>query len=341
MKFFHKTPGIPVPASGRTGVLLINLGTPDDTGYFSVRRYLREFLSDRRVIEAPPAIWQPILHTAILSRRPFRSGEAYARIWDKKTNESPLRVYTRGQAEKLAERLGPETPVEWGMRYGQPSVQEALSKLMDRGCDRVIALPLYPQYSATTTATANDQLFRALMRLRRQPAIHTVPSFPDHPLYVEGLAKSVRETLEGLAFKPQMIVASFHGLPESCVNAGDNYPQECERTIVALRKALDFHDEQMPLTYQSRFGPMEWIKPYTAPFVEALPGQGIHRIAVIMPGFLCDCIETLDEIGNELRETFIHAGGEEFALIPCLNDSTPAVDLLESLSRQALKGWAE
>ena len=340
MAFFFKKPRNASPPHGRTGVLLLNLGTPDDTGYFAVRRYLSEFLSDRRVIESSPLIWQPILQGIILTKRPFASGANYARIWDREENASPLRVYTQRQAEKLALRLkGDGVPVEWGMRYGQPSVAQGLESLMDQGCDRIISIPLYPQYSATTTATANDHLFRALMKLRRQPSVLTMPSFPDHPLFVRALEQSVRKTLEGLPFKPQAVVASFHGLPKTCVEKGDSYQEECQRTIVALRKALGFSDEQMPLTFQSRFGPLEWIQPYTAPYVTALPKQGVTKIAVIMPGFISDCIETLDEIGNELREEFIHAGGEEFALIPCLNDTDEAIDLLEGLSRSALKGF--
>ncbi|WP_336763887.1 ferrochelatase [Asaia sp. VD9] len=336
MAFNNKLPANPVPAGGKTGILIANLGTPDGTDYFSVRRYLGEFLSDRRVIEAPPAIWQPILQGVILTTRPSKSGEAYARIWDRAEDASPLRVYTRNQAEKLAERFGADLPVSWGMRYGKPSIAEAVEELMDQGCDRLIFLPLYPQYSATTTATANDQLFRTLMTLRRQPAVQTLPAFPDHPLYIAALEKSVRNHLATLPRKPQRLVASFHGLPKLCVEKGDYYPEDCERTLRALRKALDLSEEQMPITYQSRFGPMEWVQPYTAPYVAALPTQGITRIAVIMPGFISDCIETLDEIGNELREEFIEAGGEELTLIPCLNDSDGAIDLLEALLREGL-----
>ncbi|WP_018980636.1 ferrochelatase [Saccharibacter floricola] len=332
--FTYTSPRHPVPPEGRAGVLLINLGTPDDTGYFSVRRYLQEFLSDRRVIEAPPAIWQPILHAAVLSRRPFQSGENYARIWDRVENASPLFVYTKRQAEQLAERLEPEgIPVAYGMRYGKPSIKAAVENLMDRGCDRIVSIPLYPQYSATTTATANDQLFRRLMRLRRQPFITTVPSFPDHPAFIKALETSVRERFAELSFKPQRLIASYHGLPKTCVEQGDPYQEECARTTKALAKALDLRDEQLPMTFQSRFGPMEWLQPYTAPFVASLPAQGITKIAVIMPGFMADCIETLDEIGHELRDEFMEAGGEEFALVPCLNDSSGAIDLLEELAR--------
>lgn len=336
MAFKSNIPTHPVPAGGKTGVLIANLGTPDGTDYFSVRRYLGEFLSDRRVIEAPPAIWQPILQGVILTTRPSKSGEAYGRIWNREEDASPLRVYTRSQAEKLAARFEGEFPVAWGMRYGKPSIADAVEELMDQGCDRLVFLPLYPQYSATTTATANDQLFRYLMTLRRQPAVQTLPAFPDHPAYIAALEKSVRDHLASLSWKPQRLVASFHGLPKLCVEKGDYYPDDCERTLSALRTALGLSEEQMPITYQSRFGPMEWVQPYTAPFVSALPEQGITRIAVIMPGFISDCIETLDEIGNELREEFIEAGGEELTLVPCLNDSDDAVALLETLVREAL-----
>ncbi|WP_215764339.1 ferrochelatase [Gluconobacter sp. P1D12_c] len=340
MAFFFKKPQHASPPHGRTGILLLNLGTPDDTSYLAVRRYLSEFLSDRRVIESSPLIWQPILQGIILTKRPFASGANYARIWDREENASPLRVYTQRQAEKLRLRLKADgVPVEWGMRYGRPSVAQAVESLMDQGCDRIVSIPLYPQYSSATTATANDQLFRALMKLRKQPAVLTVPSFPDHPAFVRALETSVLKTLESLSFKPQRIVASFHGLPKVCIEKGDSYQDECVRTIAALRQVLGLSEEQMPLTFQSRFGPLEWIQPYTAPYVSALPKQGITKIAVIMPGFMADCIETLDEIGNELREEFMEAGGEEFALVPCLNDSDESIDLLEALSRTALRGF--
>ena len=322
------------------GLLLINLGTPDGTDYRSVRRYLSEFLSDRRVIEANPLIWRPILEALVLSLRPQKSGAAYRRIWNSALDESPLRTHTRAQAEKLAPRFAADgVPVAWGMRYGTPSISSAIEELMAQGCDRLVILPLYPQYSATTTATANDQAFRALMRLRRQPSIRTVPSFPDHPIYIAGLAATVRRTLQGLDWKPDMLVGSFHGLPQSYVAAGDPYAQECERTMRALRTKLGLAASLTPLTYQSRFGPAKWLEPYTAPTVIALARSGIRRIAMVMPAFLADCIETLDEIGNELREEFLEAGGEQFCAVPCLNDNDHAIDLLESLARAELSGW--
>ena len=217
------------------------------------------------------------------------------------------------------------------MRYGTPSIAQALEQLISEGCDRVIMLPLYPQYSAATTATANDQVFRALMKLRRQPSIVTVPSYAAHPLYIKALEETTRAHLATLAVKPQQLVVSFHGLPQLCVAKGDPYASDCERTVDALRRALGLTPAQMPLTYQSRFGPMAWLQPYTAPYIQSLPTQGITRIAVMMPGFMCDCLETLDEIGNELREAFLHAGGEEMTLVPCLNASPSAVELVSAL----------
>lgn len=322
------------------GLLLINLGTPDGTDYHSVRRYLSEFLSDRRVIEANPLIWRPILEGVILSLRPQKSGTAYRRIWNQEFDESPLRTFTRAQAVKLAPRFeGDGVCVAWAMRYGKPTVAAGIEELTDRGCDRIVILPLYPQYSAATTATANDQAFRALMDMRKQPAIRTVPSFPDHPLYIKALAASVRRALGGLDWKPDMLVGSFHGLPRKYVEAGDPYPLECERTMQALRAALGLSAELSPLTYQSRFGPAKWLEPYTAPTVVKLAEEGIHRIALVMPAFMADCIETLDEIGNELREEFMEAGGEKFFAIPCINDDDAAVDALEALARNELAGW--
>lgn len=335
-------PGTPAATvrPGTAGVLLVNLGTPDGTDTPSVRRYLREFLSDRRVIEANPLIWQPILRGVVLVTRPRKSAANYRRIWNTERDESPLRTYTRGQAEGLQARLaGDGIPVEWAMRYGSPDTAGGIDRLIARGCDRIVLVPLYPQYSATTTATANDQAFRALMRLRRQPAIRTVPSFPDDPAYIEALARSVRSRLAQLDWVPEVLIASFHGLPVEYVKRGDPYVTECARTMNALREALHMTPQELPLTFQSRFGPTRWLGPYTEPKVVKLAGAGVKRIAVLTPGFLSDCIETLDEIGNELREAFQHAGGEHFATVPCLNDSEDAVTLLEQLVRRELGGW--
>ncbi|MCX2563394.1 ferrochelatase [Acetobacter thailandicus] len=324
----------------KPGILLLNLGTPEDTDYRSVRRYLSEFLSDRRVIEASPVVWKPILQGVVLTVRPGKSGKAYKRIWDKETNESPLRRYTRDQAEALARRFEADNvPVVWAMRYGTPSVAQGLKTLLEQGCDRILAVPLYPQYSATTTATANDQFFRALMRLRNQPAIRTLPAFADHPTYIKALADSVRDTISKQTEAPQMVVASFHGLPKAYINKGDSYLTDCIRTMTALREELGMTEDMLPMTFQSRFGPAKWLEPATASFIEELPARGIKNIAVITPGFITDCIETLDEIGNEVCEEFIAKGGEQFTLIPCLNDSPACITLLEELTRQELQGW--
>ncbi|MDF7673740.1 ferrochelatase [Acetobacteraceae bacterium ESL0709] len=338
--FINPPPRVAFPPEGRVGVLLINLGTPDSTGYFAVRRYLKEFLSDRRVVEMSPLLWQPLLQSLVLTRRPFKSGHNYRLIWDKEKHASPLRVYTERQADRLARRLEKDSiPVAWGMRYGDPTIEQAVTHLMKQGCDRIVSLPLYPQYSASTTATAQDQLFRVLMRLRRQPSIVTVPAFPDHPVFIKALADSVRSKLSGLDFKPQRLVLSFHGLPEFFIKKGDPYLEDCLRTAKALREALDLTEEQAPVVFQSRFGPTKWIKPYITPYVKALPKQNITKIAVLTPGFMTDCIETLDEIDRELREEFMEVGGEAFAYIPCLNDSEGAIETLETVARQAMKAF--
>ncbi len=324
---------------GTVGVLLVNLGTPDGTGFWQVRRYLSEFLSDRRVIEMNPLWWQPLLQGVILTTRPRRTGAAYRSIWFEDTDESPLRRYTRAQAEALAAAL-PNVAVDWAMRYGKPSIAERITALTERGCARILVVPLYPQYSATTTATVNDAAFRALTRLRHQPALRTLPPFPDHPLYINALAGRIRTALAGLDWVPEVLVGSFHGLPRRYVEAGDPYPADCARTMVALRRALGLSAQQCPMTFQSRFGREPWLEPYTDASVAALARQGVKRIAVVAPGFLSDCIETLEELGQQLRETFLHAGGEAFCLVPCLNDSPAGVDLLAALARQELSGWA-
>ncbi|WBV44724.1 ferrochelatase [Pseudoroseomonas cervicalis] len=339
MSFLSAAPPRPLrraaSETGRSGVLLVNLGTPDSTRYWDVRRYLSEFLSDRRVIEINPLLWQPLLQGVILTTRPFRSGAAYRRIWNQALDESPLRSFTRSQAEKLQAALPDGGPlIDWAMRYGRPSIAERLQALQDQGCDRILVVPLYPQYSATTTATVNDQVFRALMRMRRQPTIRIVPPFPDHPLYIEGLANSVRETLAALPRAPQRLVASFHGLPRRYVKAGDPYPAECNRTMRALRASLGLTAREFPMTFQSRFGREPWLEPYTDERIISLPARSITRVAVITPGFLSDCIETLDEIGHELREEFLAAGGEELTIIRCLNDTPDAIRLLGALVRE-------
>jgi len=325
----------------KSGVLLVNLGTPEGPDYWSVRCYLSEFLSDPRVIEINPLWWQPLLQAVILTSRPFRTGAAYRRIWCRDSNESPLRRYTRMQSAELASQWEGERGVlvAWAMRYGRPSIAQRLEYLAAEGCDRILVVPLYPQYSAATTATVNDAVFRALMHMRHQPAIRTVPSFPDHPLYISGVANRVRATLGSLYWEPDLLVGSFHGLPQRYVSAGDPYPAECEQTMIALRQELGLPPERFPMTFQSRFGREPWLMPYTDEYVAALPAQGVKRIAVMAPGFIADCIETLDELGSELRESFLAQGGEHFCLIPCLNDSPEATRLLSALVVEELAGW--
>jgi ferrochelatase len=326
-------------SAGQIGVLLVNLGTPDSTGYRDVRRYLSEFLSDRRVIENNPLWWQPLLQGVILTTRPFRSGAAYARIWRRETNESPLRFHTRQQATLLQQAMPDGPLVDWAMRYGQPSIAERLAALQDAGCDRILVVPLYPQYSATTTATVNDTVFRALLRTRRQPALRIARSFPDHPRYIAALAASVRAHIAGRDQPPEVILCSYHGLPLRYARAGDPYPQECARSTIALRGALGLTEAEMPMTFQSRFGREEWLRPATDETAVELARRGVKRVAVICPGFISDCIETLDEIGNELREEFEAAGGEELTLIPCLNSGPDAIGLLQDIVAQELSGW--
>jgi protoporphyrin/coproporphyrin ferrochelatase len=332
----------PEMRSGRIGVLLVNLGTPDGTGYWPMRRYLKEFLSDRRVIEANPLIWQPILNLVVLSRRPQRSGAAYRSIWNEERNESPLRTFTRSQGEKLAQRLAPlgtRMEVDWAMRYGNPSIEERLTALQRAGCERILLFPLYPQYAAATTATVNDKAFQALAAMRWQPALRTVPPYHDDPVYIEALAHSVRTHLAGLAWQPEVVLASFHGIPQSYFRKGDPYHCHCMKTTRLLRQALGWDATQLRTTFQSRFGPEEWLQPYTDKTVEALAKSGVKRVAVVNPGFVSDCLETLEEIAVLNAEIFHANGGESFSHIPCLNDSDDGMSVLESVVRRELMGW--
>lgn len=332
-------PTIPVE---RVGVLLINLGTPDATDFWSVRRYLREFLSDRRVIEVNPLLWQLILNGIILNIRPRISGRAYKEIWDKERDESPLRTHTRDQAENLGQRLtsaGLDLDVDWAMRYGTPSIAEKLEAMRARGCRRILLLALYPQYSATTTATAYDKAFAALAKMRWQPAVRSTPAYPDEPAYIEALAASVRTHLEGLDWEPELLLTSFHGLPRRYFEAGDPYYCHCSLTSRLLGEALGWPAERVRLAFQSRVGREEWLRPYMDETVSALPKDGVKRVAVISPGFVSDCIETLEEVAIGLRDSFHAAGGEKFAYIPCLNADPPGIDVLETLVSRELAGW--
>ena len=334
--------GHPAISFGRIGVLLVNLGTPDGTDYWSMRRYLGEFLSDRRVIEVNPLIWQPILNLVILTTRPGKSGKAYKSVWNKELDESPLRTITRAQGEKLAARLsvvGPKLVVDWAMRYGNPSIPERLKALQAAGCERILVFPLYPQYAAATTATVNDKTFETLAKMRWQPALRTVPPYHDDPVYIDALANSVRTHLAALPWQPEVVLASFHGIPQRYFDAGDPYHCHCMKTARLLREALGWDQERLRATFQSRFGREEWLKPYTDKTVEALAKSGVKRIAVITPGFAADCLETLEEIAVENAEIFHRAGGEKFSFIPCLNDSEDGLRVLESVVRRELMGW--
>ncbi|PBC04462.1 ferrochelatase [Mesorhizobium sp. WSM3860] len=341
-----KTAG-PAPAgaapvkAGKIGIMLINLGTPDGTDFNPMWRYLREFLSDPRVIELNKAIWYPILYGLVLTTRPTKSGANYARIWNREKNESPLRTFTRSQAEKLAVALADlsDVVVDWAMRYGNPSTGSVVGRLVEQGCERILTFPLYPQYSATTTATANDQLFRALMKIRQAPAIRSVPPYYDEPVYIHALARSIEQNLATLDFAPEVVITSYHGIPKPYSDKGDPYQAHCLETTRLLRARLGWDETKLITTFQSRFGAQEWLQPYTDVTVEKLAKDGVRSIAVVNPGFSVDCIETLDEIGREAAETFHHAGGKNFAHIPCLNDSAEGMAVIEALVRRELGGW--
>lgn len=338
---FSARPATPeASGSGRVGVLLINLGTPDGTSYWPMRRYLKEFLSDRRVIETNRVLWWFILNCIVLVKRPFASGAKYRTIWNEERDESPLRTITRSQTEKVAEVLGPKgIAVDWAMRYGNPSIASRIEALTAEGCDRLLVFPLYPQYAAATTATANDKVFDVLKTLRVQPALRTVPPYPQDPAYIAALAHSIKAHLARLDFKPEAILASFHGVPQDYVDKGDPYQEQCVATVEALRAALGPLGPKLKLTFQSRFGRAEWIKPYTDRTVEDLARSGAKRIAIVTPGFAADCIETLEEIAEENKDIFLAHGGEGFSYIPCLNDSDEGIKLLVHLIERELEGW--
>ena len=335
-------PSHPALSTGRIGVLLINLGTPDGTSYWPMRRYLREFLLDKRVIEWPRIAWLPILYGIVLMRRPTRSGKLYEKIWNKDLDESPLRTFTRGQAEKLIPRLsdlGPQIVVDWAMRYGTPSIGSRIALLKEAGCERLLVFPLYPQYSATTTATVNDKVFEALQAMRWQPALRTVPPYFDDATYIDRLARSIDTHLGTLPWQPDVILTSFHGIPQPYFDKGDPYYCHCQKTARLLRERMGFDKSKLRATYQSRFGPDEWLQPYTDKTVEALAKEGVKRIAILNPGFVSDCLETLEEIAVENAEIFKHNGGENFSYIPCLNDSDNGMAVIESVVRRELMGW--
>jgi ferrochelatase len=331
----------PVVPSRRIGVLLVNLGTPDATDYWSMRRYLKEFLSDRRVIEENRIKWWLVLNLIILTFRPARKGRDYDKIWNRERNESFLKTITRSQSEKLAASLASDKRVlvDWAMRYGNPSIKSRLDAMQAAGCDRILIVPLYPQYAAATTATVNDKAFEALAAMRWQPALRTAPAYYDDPVYIEALAVSVEESLAKLTFKPEVIIASFHGMPEEYLAKGDPYYCQCHVTARLLRERLKLDDKQLMLTFQSRFGPAEWLKPYTDVTVKSLAERGVKNLAVVTPGFSSDCLETLEEIAMENADIFRAAGGENFTAIPCLNDGIPGMKVIENIVVRELSGW--
>ena len=333
--------GPPPGPSGRVGVLIVNLGTPDGTDYWSIRRYLQEFLSDRRVIETPRAIWAPILQV-ILLRRPRAKGRDYDAIWNKERDEGPLKTITRSQSEKLALRnLGRDVVVDWAMRYGAPPIGARLKALQAEGCDRILVIPLYPQYCAASTATVGDKAFEALQSMRWQPAVRLAAPYYNDPVYIDALARSVRAGLANLDFEAEVVLASYHGIPQAFSDKGDPYYRHCAETTRLLRDTLGMSEERLKMTFQSRFGRGEWLKPYTSQTVRDLASQGVKRLAVVTPGFAADCLETLEEIGVENAGYFRDAGGERFAAIPCLNDSPEGMGVIEAVARRELRGWAE
>ena len=320
---------------GKTGVLLINLGTPDSTNWWDIRKYLKEFLSDKRVIEVNPVLWQIILNLIILNFRPSKTAHAYKKIWLKETNESPLRYYTRNQAEKLQQELVDENIiVNFAMRYGNPSIKSKLNELKNNGCENIIILPLYPQYAAATTATVCDEVYRTLMKMRWQPSLQIVPHYESEPLYVSALVKSIEKKIETISWKPDLIIASYHGIPKKYFDKGDPYHCYCHKTTRLIKEK--FPKIEIQTTFQSRFGPQEWLTPYTDKTLESLSAKGIKNLLVICPGFASDCVETLEEINILGRETFLKNGGEKFDFIPCLNDSSEHIKLFENLVKKYL-----
>jgi protoporphyrin/coproporphyrin ferrochelatase len=323
----------PIPVR-RVGVLLINLGTPDAPTVPAVRRYLAEFLSDRRVVEIPPIAWQPILRGLVLNTRPKKSAHAYGLVWTE--HGSPLARYTRAKAEKLQSAFGADVLIDWAMRYGTPSIGDRLTAMKDAGCDRILLAPMYPQYCAATTATANDKAFEALAGMRWQPAVRTLPPYHDDPAYISALKTSIERELALLSFNPDLILTSFHGMPQRTLEMGDPYHCHCQKTSRLLAEALG---RPVRISFQSRFGRAKWLEPATDEVLEALPGEGVKKVAVVAPGFSVDCLETLEELAIRGKESFVAAGGSDFAYLPCLNDSDEGLGLLRTLLTRELAGW--
>ena len=318
---------------GRTGLLLVNLGTPDSTSWWDIRKYLKEFLSDKRVIELNPILWKIILNVFILNFRPSKTAKAYKEIWMKDKNVSPLRHYTEMQTKKLSEKLDNDKVItDFAMRYGSPSIRSKMKKLQNNGCERIIVIPLYPQYAAATTATVCDEVFRSLIDMRWQPSLQIIPHYESEPLYITALEKSLNKKISEINWKPDLIVASYHGIPKKYFDKGDPYHCYCQKTSRLLSEK--FTKIPIQTTFQSRFGPQEWLKPYTDKTLESLPKEGKKNILVICPGFSSDCVETLEEISIQGRESFLNNGGKNFDVVPCLNDGKDHIDLLEHLAKR-------
>ncbi len=342
----HAQPDHPKIPQQKVGILLANLGTPDNYDYWSMRRYLNEFLSDRRVIDYSPFLWQPLLQLIILTSRPFRSGAAYKSIWNHDQGESPLMTITKQQTAKIADtvaaRYGNNVMVDFCMRYGNPSTKSKVREMVRAGCTKILFFPLYPHYAGATSATANDQFFRALMQETWQPIARVVEPYHDNPMYIEALAQSVEKAYAEADEKPEVLVVSYHGVPKRYLMQGDPYHCQCQKNTRLLKERLGWDDTQIVTTFQSKFGPEEWLKPYTVEEVARLASEdGKKRIAVIAPAFSADCIETLEEINEEIKESFEHAGGEHFTYIPCLNDNDAHIAALSQIIETNLQGWLD
>ncbi len=342
----HAPADHPKVRDGKVGVLLANLGTPDNYDYWSMRRYLNEFLSDRRVIDYSPWLWQPLLQLVILTKRPFSSGDAYKSIWNEAEQESPLMTITKAQTSALTtsmqQRYGDRVMVDYCMRYGNPSTKSKVRAMVEAGCRKILFFPLYPHYAGATSATANDEFFRALMAEKWQPTVRTVDPYYQHPLYIEALAQSIETAYAKMDQKPDILCCSYHGVPKRYLLEGDPYHCQCQKTTRLLRERLGWDESRIKTTFQSKFGPEEWLKPYTVEEVARLASEeGKRNIAVCAPAFSADCIETLEEINEEIKESFEHAGGERFTYIPCLNDDPAHIRALSAVIEENLGGWID
>lgn len=337
----HLPPGHPPIIARKVGILLVNLGTPEATDYWSMRRYLNEFLSDKRVIEVNPVLWWFILNGIILSFRPQKSRHAYDKIWNREKNESPLKTFTRAQADVLRVKWGGDggLVVDWAMRYGEPAIGDKLQALKNQGCDRILIFPLYPQYSAATTATVLDKAADGLRKMRWQPTIRSVPPYFDNPFYVNAIADSLKTAMQNLSWKPDRILIAFHGLPREYLDKGDPYHCQCQKTARLVREKLGLSKDYAQVVFQSRFGTQEWLKPYAQEMVQELPSFGVKNLLLISPGFASDCVETLEELAIGLAETFHERGGVNFKVVPCLNDSAASISMLSDIVKNELQGW--